>query len=515
MPNKKNLYEDELLSAMTFLYDQMKGIDNYPDKSLFFQNPQIIEGWLILIRSIMDMKFWKFSEEAEEWVERTETNVAYLLAMRELYLKYENLYRVYYDHLRNLLECYGGWLEGECISADGMEALSADKYEDDLEDVEDIVQHLKDLNCNSLNARAAVHSVLSDVFKVLMAVMNRGGRIVIDLNPSSEDFAKAIDDDLREWTNHFGKGLIRDMKEDLNRHYKAHRTDHNTIELWSDMLDADEKALKMAKMQQLAECDDLKQEHWGEDMKKRMDENGRLMQQILSSCHTDELLDFGEAENVELFIPLLTPDNMDMFYDIIVRRSLIQCEMFPELKAQHDAWLKGNKEQQKTMTPAEKEVEEDTGVGIPTGAEAEENELIVKYNHFVEAVKTYNFLGCPAVACLNKTQRGQLVRKIVNRYDNYGAYAIAILCELEYDKWMMDNFAKNNPYSKKGLTKTEIFDHWKDALSLTSNRAVAGNYNIIRNPDSKEDKTIYKSYEYTRVAHEDYMAIKNNTHASE
>lgn len=144
----------------------------------------------------------------------------------------------------------------------------------------------------------------------------------------------------------------------------------------------------------------------------------------------------------------------------------------------------------------------------PTGAEAEEDEVITKYDHFVEVVQTYKFFDCPAVICLNKEQRGRLVRSIVNRRDNYGAYAVAMLCELNYDKWMMENFVKANPYSKRGLTKTAIQNHWKDALSLTNLRAVAGNYNVIRNPNGKEDKTIYKASEYTMRVHEDYLAIK-------
>lgn len=145
---------------------------------------------------------------------------------------------------------------------------------------------------------------------------------------------------------------------------------------------------------------------------------------------------------------------------------------------------------------------------VPTGAEAEANEIIIKYDHFVEVVKTYNFFDCPAVTCLNKKQQGQLVRSIVNRRDNYGAYAVAMLCELNYDKWMMDNFAKANPYTKRGLTKTAIHEHWKDALSLTSLRAVAGNYNVLRNPSSNEDRTVYKASEYTMKVHEDYIAIR-------
>lgn len=145
---------------------------------------------------------------------------------------------------------------------------------------------------------------------------------------------------------------------------------------------------------------------------------------------------------------------------------------------------------------------------VPTGAEAEENEVITKYDHFVEVVQTYKFFDCPAVICLNKEQRGRLVRSIVNRRDNYGAYAVAMLCELNYDNWMMKNFAKANPYSKRGLTKTAIQKHWLDALSLTNLRAVAGNYNVIRNPNGKENRTIYKASEYTMRVHEDYKAIK-------
>lgn len=163
-----------------------------------------------------------------------------------------------------------------------------------------------------------------------------------------------------------------------------------------------------------------------------------------------------------------------------------------------------------TAKSAETETIKNKNSGIPSGAEAEEDYIIFKYDHFVEAVKTYKFSECPAVACLNEKQRGQLVRKIVNRHDNYGAYAIAMLCELNYDKWMMDNFAKDYPTSNRGLTKTAIFRHWKDALSLTNQRAIAGNYNVIRNPNGTEDKTIYKASEYTIVVHEDYMAIKNN-----
>ena len=351
-----DLHREEIDSLMSFLHHQLEGIDNYSDKSLFFQNPHIFEGWLGLVRAIEKIETWVDIEDDTKWEDRTETYVEYLLTLRDYYFKYEDLYHMYYEQLNKILDCYGGWLEGECISADGIEALSADQYEEYLEDVDDIIQYSTKLNSDSLKARSAVHSVLTDIFQVLLAVMGRGMQILIFTNPSFENFAKAISDDLREWTLAFGKRMFKEMKEDLNRYYKAHRTDNNTPELWSEMLDAEENALFMAKRQELANCDDEKQEHWGEDMKKKMDENCQLMQQIYLSCRTEELFDLGQVDNSLAFFALLTPHNLDMFYEIIVRRNLIQCEMFPNLKAQHELWLnKGNEQEEEfeQITPIE------------------------------------------------------------------------------------------------------------------------------------------------------------------
>ena len=83
-----------------------------------------------------------------------------------------------------------------------------------------------------------------------------------------------------------------------------------------------------------------------------MEENGKLMEQIVSMCSTDELFYFAKAEAENSFIRLLTPDNLALFYEIIVRRHLIQCEMNPKLKAQHVKWLNAPEEE------ASEEVEE-------------------------------------------------------------------------------------------------------------------------------------------------------------
>ena len=40
---------DEIFKVMDYLHNQICEIGNYPEKSLFFQDPRIIEPWLHLV----------------------------------------------------------------------------------------------------------------------------------------------------------------------------------------------------------------------------------------------------------------------------------------------------------------------------------------------------------------------------------------------------------------------------------------------------------------------------------
>lgn len=150
---------------------------------------------------------------------------------------------------------------------------------------------------------------------------------------------------------------------------------------------------------------------------------------------------------------------------------------------------------------------EDSNKSIPSGLDVVQLEIINKVDHFNEVVKVYSFYECPKVKCLNKKQRSLLVDKIVNRKDALGAYAIAMLCFLEYDKWIQEQFAKANPHSKS-ISKENLFKHITDALSLTNERNTKGNYNIIRRENCTEDREKYKSWSFEKQVQEDYEAIK-------
>ena len=329
------MYIDEIFKVMDYLHNQISEIGKYPEKSLFFQDPRISEAWLHLVRQIEEVEDYSSLQHRNS----TETNVLYILNLRMVKNRYRELYEEYYYQLKELLDGYGGWLTGECISKDGLEMLKSDRFTKYMGEVGEAETYLAMLNSKAPEVRSAVFKVLSDILNVMLAVIKRGQQLISERFPTLDDFVKALDDDLRAYTKDNKEAMLREMGEDLNRHYKARRTDPNLPEHWGEMLNEDEDALKLAKKQKLSNCETARQEHWGEAGKKEMDENGELMGRIYEMCYTDKLIDLKNPDNVQGILPLLNYENIEMFYKKIIRRNLIQCEMFPQLKAQYDEWL--------------------------------------------------------------------------------------------------------------------------------------------------------------------------------
>lgn len=329
------MYIDEIFKVMDYLHNQMCEIGNYPEKSLFFQDPSIIEAWLHLVGLLEE--FENYSSLLHR--DSTETKVLHILSLRMVKIKYRELYESYYHQLKDLLDGYGGWLSGECFSKDGMEMLSDERFTKYMGEIGEAENYLAMLNIKAPEVRSAMFTMLSDILNIMLAVAKRGQQLISERFPTLDDFVKALDEDLRAFTKENKEAMLREMVEDLNRHYKNKRTDPNLPELWGEMLSEDEDALKMAKKQKLSKCETARQEHWGEAGKKEMDENGELMGRIYEMCYTNKLIDLKNPDNVQGILPLLNFRNIEMFYKKIIRRNLIQCEMFPRLKAQYDEWL--------------------------------------------------------------------------------------------------------------------------------------------------------------------------------
>ena len=56
---------DKIQAPMNYLYELIEEIEQYPDKSLFYQNPLIFQGWVSLIREIEEMEPFSVHENKQ------------------------------------------------------------------------------------------------------------------------------------------------------------------------------------------------------------------------------------------------------------------------------------------------------------------------------------------------------------------------------------------------------------------------------------------------------------------
>jgi hypothetical protein len=321
-------------------------IDSDYDNPLFILDADVIGNWAQLVRMMEVDDLWSPSEEEIEAKHYEYKKLDLLVNRMAFFKKFYKLHKDYTYKLKRIMEnCNYKLNDRDSITSDAIDAISAGDYKQAL-NTEDVNQYLKDLNGKSLKARSATYSVLVELQQVLLAIMNRGKEIALSCEPKYQEIADAFDNDVWGRMKVLRTKLLREMKEDLNRHYKARRTDPYTPELWEEMFDAEENALKLAINQELLTCDDVKQEHWNEIEREQMEDNGELMYRIYTSCSTDDFFDFSKPDVVQSIIPHLTPDNVKIFYYIIVRRSIIQSEMYPKLKAQLEERLNEDREQQ-------------------------------------------------------------------------------------------------------------------------------------------------------------------------
>ena len=537
--NNYSTSAQELIHALGKIEAQIKQIEKSPNRMFVLTEYDTLSS------------FHCFNLCLKEFWEKFDCNSAIQLLLfkkimttySELRSRYESLFNVQMNYLDNVLDLDGkrmrDWTSfkfreyGTDVIGFYNEFLKDYKYDEDepffklepersprtlyLDDAGKTTQphlfHSNTLDYLHYACLCDLKECLVCFYKLMSIVSHYPNQLVSDYEFSTDDIIYALEKGLYYYAKKEGWKVERDLKKTAQE-LKPNRNESLVSVVWGLVMKKEDELYDLV----ISGGSDTKEEKFLENFiakKEQLTLNSSLLQIIKKTCLDEELFDIQESVITHQLLSSLDADNLNLFYELVLRRNIIQREMYPDkLRPKYDTWLKGDNGQLETMVTAKVVTEDNAECGIPTGAEAEENDIITKYDHFVEAVKPYKFLECPAVACLNEKQRGQLVRQIVNRHDNSGAYAIAMLCELEYDKWMMENFAKAYPNLNK-LTKKAIQEHWSDALSLNNVRAVAGNYNVIRNPNSKEDKTKYKASEYTIVVHKDYMDIKNDTQASE
>lgn len=340
MEKEIKICKDELLPRIEHLKNQFQR-KYYPNGVFLFCNSQIFEEWLELVGLMATMDFGEDEIDKKDLEQDCRPVVLYLLTLYKLSWRYEDLYGSYFAAMKNLTDHMLSQNEHESLPSSVKEIPSPRLCTQVFDDADSMKQQFAEMSCRMRKSCSGMQSVLSDICDSLLPIMDHGMEIIQKHSKSREKIVEAIDNDLREYTFCIADSFLDDMKRDLDRHYKTKLSDPYTFELWGEMLSEEEEALKMAMEGKFADCYDEKYELWDEDVRRKMDENRELIRRIWWLCNRDKFIDLTYPGDQGDVIPLLDSGNLDMFYEIIVRRTIIQCEMFPELKEQHEKWLRG------------------------------------------------------------------------------------------------------------------------------------------------------------------------------
>lgn len=318
----------QIQEAMRYLRKKMEKSETMLDKSLLFQDKMVFRSWELLAEAFRYPEFKDFLNGIESWEGDPLELILGLFCMREVGEEYRKLWGQYDKRLSDLLEEHKQNLGETCWDTEEIEA-------DEI-----IITAIEHESKNYVKIRSAYYAFLTNYHNVLKLLIDYANSKLLEPCPSH--FSAAFDVAFRLFTKDHQGEYLWGLKEELNRHFKKVRTAPDTAELWSELLTADEQALKPPSEGELAMCNDPKQEHWSPEGKLFMDENAQLMDYLFQMCITDRFIDIFDEDNIEYLLPCITEENIYHFFYIVVRRNLIQCQLFPEMKARHEAWLNKN-----------------------------------------------------------------------------------------------------------------------------------------------------------------------------
>lgn len=350
MFSPKSPYHDEMQACLDYLRQQIDNIDSYPDKSLFFQNSQILEGWMDLYRTIE--RFEPFASYIEKYADEADGGFLHLLSLFILTRQYNSLRLDYSNILSNLLKSYRDNFEKDCFSENIINSLSI-KYDCPYYGEDNGHITFQDLNIEAINARKHTFSLMQAMYELYSSIEDDINKLLDGRFPTFDDTHRAFYRNLKIFTRYYKEVEFIKIREELNMYYKANPTDPDNAALWGEMLKADKNAFSMALKGELSKCDGPKLRLWKFTWMTEEERDKQLLAIIYMNCHTGQLFNITNIYDRLEFFDHFSEDNFIAACEIITKHNLIQCEIFPELKKQHEEWLNNAKEQDSSQARSE------------------------------------------------------------------------------------------------------------------------------------------------------------------
>ena len=201
------------------------------------------------------------------------------------------------------------------------------------------------LNDNHYKSLLGMHNCLNKIYLLMCAVCSYPERLIYGFQLNQEDIFCALENGLRQYAIEIGKKVERDLKK-IAQELKSSRNAPLTPDVWGQVMQREDEMFEQAIYTQVGEMDDKYLENISVN-KNMLIDNYSLLQKIKTTCLDGELFDIRLAIETHQLLSSLNADNLDLFYELVLRRNIIQREMFPEeLGAKYEEWLNPKEEQQ-------------------------------------------------------------------------------------------------------------------------------------------------------------------------
>ena len=309
------------------------------DVSLFLQDPSIFYS---LIEIVDEIKAVVNNVREDGLLDELE-EILLIRDIKDLYSKLrKSLWELFNDVSLQLKEFRDiPWVDSECI-----ETYVNNNHAVGRTDL--TKEFLENTNTVSLDARKNTCSAIDNIAQIEMNELDQGLALLEIICIDEEGIRNKVESALIKYSNDFGQKTIKGLKREAIKFKNEERSAHLSPKIWGKVLENEENALELAIKGELVSFRDKKglYEGFSEEQCKLMEDNGKLMQKILDVGTDEDIFDFDYAaeEHNQLFA-LLTPENIDLFYYLILRHNIIRCETFPELKEKYEEWLNKDKEE--------------------------------------------------------------------------------------------------------------------------------------------------------------------------
>lgn len=159
--------------------------------------------------------------------------------------------------------------------------------------------------------------------------------------PKPAEYKKILEDGLRDYSQSNGRVLMEQL-ELATKHFKQKRSEPLSPDVWGNLMKEEDNFLRSVIDCEQPTLDTTIGEVLGYTDFEELKANAPLVRAILKASRDEKVfdLDLAAKEPINLF-DVITPDNLYLFMKIVLRRNLIQCQMFPHMNEAYELWLDG------------------------------------------------------------------------------------------------------------------------------------------------------------------------------